>query len=253
MKLIIVEDEEMAVRRLKALLHTIDPSIQILATLESVRETIRWIRKNPVPDLGFFDIQLSDDISFEIFKECDVNFPVVFITAYDDYLLQSFEYNSIHYLLKPVTQEKISQVIDKLKRLESHFVNSGILNYLSNKDHYPIYKNRLVVKKGMDFAPLGVDQIAYFFTEHKICFVRDYQSDTYTLDESLSELESILDPTLFFRANRQYIIHISAIKKYTSLENSRIRLELDPPPKEEVIIGKENGSLFRKWVRGELN
>ncbi|MBR9999860.1 MAG: response regulator transcription factor [Cyclobacteriaceae bacterium] len=250
MKVIIIEDEDIAIRKLKNILKSVDPAIQILASLESVKDAVSWIRHNPEPDLGFVDIQLSDDISFEIFKQCEVNFPVVFVTAYDDYLLRAFDHNAIHYLLKPVTVEKISLVLDKLKKIENHFVNAGIRNFLLKGEKNQGIKKRLVVKKGVDFAPLDVENIAYFFIEHKISFVRDQSANTYTTDDSLAEIESTLDPGKFFRVNRQYIVRISAIKKFSSIEYGKIRLQLEPPTGEDVIIGKENAIKFRKWIRG---
>jgi len=251
MDVIIVEDEELAVDKLKALLHSVIPQINIQATLDNVKDAVRWIKENPDPDIGFFDIQLSDDISFEIFNECNVNFPVVFITAYDDYLLQSFQHNSIYYILKPVTAEKIGLVINKLKQLEHHFVNVGIRNFIKEKKENQTYKTRLIVKKGIDYAPLETDKIAYIFTDHKISFVRDVTNQTYIIDLTLSELGKQLDPNLFFRANRQYIIHLQTIRSYRSRKDGKIKLDLLPESKEDVIIGKENAVDFRKWIKGE--
>ncbi len=249
MQILIVEDEDIAVHKLTDLLQLINRNHNIVAILDSVSETVKWIKDNPDPDLGFFDIQLSDDISFEIFKECDVHFPVVFLTAYDDYLLQSFEHNSIFYLLKPVTEEKIRHVFDKLKLLEHHFVNKGIQNFLAEKNRKQTYKTRLIVNKGLDFTPLETDKIAYIFTDHKISFVRDITDQTYRIDLSLSELEKQLDPNVFFRANRQYIIHLHAIQYFRSEKNGKIKLDLLPQSKEDVIIGKENAVDFRRWIK----
>jgi DNA-binding LytR/AlgR family response regulator len=248
MRVIIVEDEKLAVHKLESLLIRMDPSIEILARLESVKETVRWLKNNPKPHLGFFDIQLSDASSFEIFKQVDIFFPVIFITAYDDYLIDAFEYNSIHYILKPVTGEKINQALNKVKLLKDHYLTTGVSEFLSAYNN-SAYKSRLVVRKGIDYTPIETKEIAYVFTEHKISFLRDRHNQTFILDESLSDLVSKLDPKKFFRANRQYLIHVDAIKKFTSLEQSKILLELDPPSKEDVIVSKENAVLFRKWIK----
>ena len=249
MRVIIVEDEELAVQKLVSLLNTVDSSIKILACLESVTETVRWLRNHPRPDLGLFDIQLSDDSSFEIFNQFDVLFPVIFITAYDDYLVEALEYNSIHYILKPVTEDKITKAFKKIKLLKDHYEFTGVRDLLSDFNSKS-FKKRLVVKKGIDFTPINVEDISYIFTHHKISFVRDRQNQTFIIDESLSELESLLDPKKFFRANRQYIIQVSAIKKFSSQEQSKIKLDLYPPAREDVIISKENAVLFRKWIKG---
>ena len=249
-KVIIIEDEEVAVRKLRDLLREMDEKIELLAVMESVEEATAWISTNPAPDLGFFDIQLADDISFEIFKRCRINFPVVFVTAYDDYLLRSFDHNSIHYLLKPVTADKLRQVLDKLKKLEKHFINTGIRNLILREEGQTEYRKRLIVKKGMEFAPVDVSQIAYFFTEHKISFVRDFKGRTFIIDDPLSTIESYLDPDEFFRVNRQYIVSVSAIDKFSTVENGKILITLAPPTGEEVIIGKETAVRFRQWLRG---
>ena len=250
MRIIIVEDETTAVRQLEALLQAADPQITILARLESVHETVRWITTHPAPDLAFFDIQLADDTSFSIFEQCDVSFPVVFVTAYDDYLLQAFEYNSIHYLLKPITTEKVSQALQKVRQLERHFTAGGLHDFLSARKEPVAYRSRLIVRKGVDYAPLDVGDIAYIFTDHKISFARTWQGENFMVDQPLSELEAQLDPAQFFRANRQYLVNIRAIRRFKSTDQSKILLELTPEPKEEVMVGKDRAGVFRVWVRG---
>ena len=248
MRVIIVEDESTAVLKLEKLLKDADPSIEITGKPGSVKDTVTWLRDNPAPDLGFFDIQLSDDISFRIFDQSEINFPVVFVTAYDDYLLKAFEYNSVHYILKPVNAEKIRQALQKVKKLEKLFTNSGLRNILSENRPGQGYKSRLVVRKGIDYAPIDIQDIAYIFSQHKISFVRNKEKAIYILDQTLTDLELELDPALFFRANRQYIIHIDAIALFRSVENGKIKLELNPSPGEDVIVSKENAVAFRKWI-----
>ena len=243
MKVLIAEDEITATKKLEALLKRVKPGIEILAKLESVKETVSWIRQNQKPNVAFFDIQLADDISFEIFKQCDVTFPVIFVTAYDNYLLQAFEQNTIHYLLKPITEEKVREGLEKLDRVAEHF---GSFNKPENtKDS----KDKLLVRKGMNFVPLDTNKISYIFSEHKISFAKDNQGVIYLIDQSLTDLEKMLDPKRFFRANRQYLVNLQAIDKYKSIEQSKIKLDLKPSAKEDVIIGKENAGLFRKWIK----
>lgn len=243
MRVLIVEDEVTATKKLETLLNRVRPGIEILAKLESVRDTVDWIRKNQRPDVAFFDIQLADDVSFEIFKQCDVTFPVIFVTAYDNYLLQAFEQNTIHYLLKPITEERVREGLEKLDRVAAHF--GGINRHASAT----VANDKLLVRKGMSFVPLAIDKIAYIFSEHKISFAKDDQGTIYLVDRSLADLEKALDPKKFFRANRQYLVNLQAIDKYRSIEQSKIKLDLRPATKEEVIIGKENAGAFRKWMR----
>ncbi len=243
MTILIVEDEITATKKLEALLKRVKPAVEIMAKLESVKEAVTWITTNPKPALAFFDIQLADDVSFEIFKQCDVTFPVIFVTAYDSYLLQAFEQNTIHYLLKPITEEKVREALEKFERFAQHF--GTVNNPLSKSDS----KNTLLVRKGMNFVPLDVNRIAYIFSEHKISFAKDDQGSIYLVDRSLTDLENTLDPKVFFRANRQYLVGLHAIEKYRSIEQSKIKLDLRPAAKEEVIIGKENAGSFRKWIK----
>lgn len=248
MRVILVEDEAHARRQLAAHLRQILPEIEIAAELETVRDAVRWIEAHPAPDLAFFDIQLADDTSFAIFEQAKVDFPVVFVTAFDDYLLKAFEYNSIHYLLKPISREKVAGALKKARALEDHFLRTGFRELISRKTGSQPAPERLIVRKGLDFVPLSVAEIAYCFSEHKVTFARDFGGETYIVDPSLTELEGILGDSLFFRANRQFLVRKNAIKKYKSVDQSKIELDLMPPPGKPVVIGKENASVFRKWI-----
>jgi DNA-binding LytR/AlgR family response regulator len=250
MEVIIIEDEKLAVKKLENLLQSIDPSIQVLTRLESVKDSVTWLKNHHHPDLGLFDIQLSDASSFDIFNEIDITFPVIFITAFEDYLIEAFEFNSIHYILKPITEEKIRKAIEKVRLLKAHYETRSLKELLSGFQQKEDRIRRLVVKKGMDFSPIDAMEVAYIFSEHKMSFVRNRENHTFLIDHSLSELENMLDPDHFFRANRQFIVNISAISKFTSLEQSKIKLDLYPPANVDVIIGKENATKFRRWIKG---
>lgn len=249
MKAIIVEDEVTAIRKLEQLLKKTNPDIEVVARLESVKETVKWIKTNEAPDIGFFDIQLSDATSFDVFEQCDVKFPVIFVTAYDDYLLRAFELNSVHYLLKPISAEKVNHALQKVKNLKEHFIGSSIRDLFNEPSRNGQFRQRLIVRKGMDSVPMNIEEIAYVFTEHKMSFAKAKEGDIYMVDKPLSEIEKELDPTKFFRANRQYLVNIDAITRFRSIEHSKVALELEPKPKEAVVIGKENAVAFRKWVK----
>src|SRR5687767_7366185 len=200
MRVLIIEDELPARAKLEDMLRKLQPDATVLARLGSVKDTIKWLTSNQHPDLAFVDIQLSDDHSFEIFRQIPVKFPVIFTTAFDKYLLESFEFNSIDYLLKPITEEKLKRSLNKLKKLEQHFVQGNILK-LIHQDHTIKKTERIVARKGTEFIALNLDEIAYFFTEHRIVFVKDFQGRQFIVDRNLADLETGLDAKQFFRIN----------------------------------------------------
>jgi len=183
MNIIIIEDELPARAKLISMLQVIDPSIRVVAELGSVKESLEWLSKNIEPELAFVDIQLSDDHSFEIFRKHPVKFPVIFTTAYDKYILESFEFNSIDYLLKPITEEKLKRSLDKIQKLEQHFFQGNVLKLIQQQSPA---KGRVVARKGTEFVALNADEIAYFFTDHKIVFVRDFQGRQMIVDNRVS-------------------------------------------------------------------
>lgn len=248
MRVIIIEDELLAQAKLEAMLLALDSSVHILAKLNSVKDTLAWLTQHEPPDVAFVDIQLADNHSFEIFRKYPVQFPVVFTTAFDKYLLESFEFNSIDYLLKPITEDKLKRSLAKLKKLEQHFTQGNILK-LIDQVNTPT-KDRIVVKKGTEFITLTFDEIAFFFTEHRVVFVKDPTGRQFIVDKTLGELEVQLDPKKFFRINRKFIAHISAIEKFKP-DSGKIRVFLKPAMQEEVHVSKETAPDFRKWIGAE--
>lgn len=244
MKVLIIEDEILAQSKLEALLRLIDPEIEVVAKLGSVKDSQRYLTTHAAPDVAFVDIQLSDDHSFEIFREMTVSFPVIFTTAYDKYLLESFTYNAIDYLLKPITEEGLRRSLNKLKKLELHFLEGNLQSLIHGR---PKGKDRIVARKGTEFIALSAADIAYFFTEHKIVFVKDVQGRQFIVDKNLAELEEEMESNTFFRLNRKYLSHVSAIEKFRA-DNGRIRVFLKPAVQEEVFVSKETAPLFRKWI-----
>src|SRR6201746_1012010 len=197
MKVLIVEDERPASENLVEELQAIDDNISVVAGCNSVDETIRWLNRNPQPDLILMDIQLSDGLSFNIFKACEITCPVIFTTAYDKYLSQAFEYSSIDYLLKPISQDKLRHAIRKYKNLKSHLTTNGnnhsslLPDYLSNHDRK---RSRILVRKGVEFQTVRIEDAGYFFTEHKLIFLVDKENRKYMAEKSnLSELEEEMD------------------------------------------------------------
>lgn len=248
-KVLIIEDELLAQSKLEQMLLTLDPDMKILAKLGSVKESLAWLRSHPTPDLAFVDIQLSDDHSFEIFKALGVQFPVIFTTAFDKYLLEALEFNSIDYLLKPITEEKLLKALNKVKRLEQHFIQGNLEKIINMANKPKTYKERVIGKKGTEFIALAIPDIAYFFTEHKVVFVRDFLGRQLIVDENLSELEQQLDKKIFFRLNRKFLANIQAIDRFKP-DSGKIRIFLKPDTKEEIYVSKEMAPEFREWIRG---
>lgn len=246
MKVLIVEDEPNAARKLQQMLVQIDNSIEILAITDSVKSTLQWLHTHAAPDVAFVDIQLADDNSFEIFKNYRIEFPVIFVTAYDDFILQSFEYNSVDYLLKPFTSERLEKALNKLKTLQKHFVSQRIYQMIEGTGS--ANKIRYIAKKGLEYVPVEIGQIAYFFSEHKITFIKDKAGNLYMLDKPLSEIEEEVDSQRFFRLNRKYLVNIDAIKGYRPNGTGRLQVHLQPHVEEEVLVSRETAPDFRQWL-----
>lgn len=246
MRVIIIEDEKTAAAKLAQMLSSIDSSIKIEAVLEGVEETVDYLKSNVHPQLAFVDIQLADDVSFEIFKTIDVQFPVIFTTAYDDYIIKALELNSIDYLLKPIVEDRLKMALGKVKKLETHFIQH---KFNALFDQGKPSKSRFLVKKGIEYVSVSTHQIAYFFTEHKIVFLKDRNGEKYIIDKTIAELQELLDQQ-FFRINRKYIAHIEAIKSFKP-DNGKLLLTLEPNTKEEIIVSKENAPHFRQWIEGQ--
>lgn len=249
MKALIIEDEKPASRRLTKLLLEVDPSIEIIATLDSVESSLEWLSKNPAPHILFLDIQLADGSSFDILKKTKVTCPVIFVTAFDEYAIDAFKVNSVDYLMKPVKKQELEAAILKYKNLKHSYSTLGIENLLETSGKK--YKDRFVIKLGNKIKSILIDEIAYFYSKDKLSFICDKDGKNFPIDMSLDRLESLLDPQVFFRVNRQIIAHASAIKEIQTASKSRIVLSLEPHPSIEAIISSERSSIFKKWLKKE--
>ncbi len=248
MNVLILEDEPKAAKRVLSILEEQNQfDIHVLDILESVREAVTYLQVSDKPDLGLFDIQLADDTSFALFDEIEILFPVVFITAFDDYLLKAFEYHSIHYLLKPISQEKLIKALEKARDLQSLYQPSA-LKELNGSRLEQEFSQRFIVRQGSAYIPVSIKDIAYFFTEHRITFVRTSEGETYIMDSNLTEIEQKVDPTIAFRVNRQYLVLLDAIDRFKSTAQNKIELHLNPGTQNPVLISKENAVRFRKWI-----
>ena len=245
---IIIEDERPALENLQHTIADVADDVQVIATLNSVKQSIEYLATNPPADLIFSDVQLGDGLSFEIFNQSGNRTPVIFITGYDEFMLNAFEYNGIDYLLKPVDKDGLRKALIKYRMLEKHFAShhsmNNLLEYIGNHK-----KKRLLVKKGMENISLRMEDIVIFYTENKIVYVIDRSGKKFLSDKNLAELEQSLDENIFFRANRQYIININFIKGFKSYEKVKLQVDLTIPELNHcIIVSQETAPLFREWM-----
>ncbi len=249
MKVLIIEDEKPAAEKLRKSLIRLNNSVEVLGVLGSVKESVIWLNQNPVPELIFMDIELSDGLSFKIHEQVDLKCPVIFTTAYDEYWQEAFTHNSIEYLLKPVKHEKLEAALQKYHKLKEHFeANMKNLMNWSGQTGNQLYKKRFLVKRGQEYISLKSEEIAYFYAAHKLVCLVDSKGQKFILDESLSEIEKQVDPSFFYRVNRKYLVNLTAIKKITAFPKSKLQLKIEPQVSEEIIISQENVSSFKEWM-----
>lgn len=251
-KIVIIEDEKHAGRELVSLLHQVSPSAQVQAVIATVQEGISYLSRQHDADLILSDVQLSDGLSFHIFQQVPLTAPVVFITGYDHFMMNAFAFNSIDYLLKPVSSEDLQKALQKYQRLQQHFAvrQEGLVQFLDGMQIKK--KSRLLVKKGVEYVSLPYADIVLFYTENKLVYVVDRTGKKYLSDKNLSELEAELDREQFFRLNRQYIVNINFIRSFRSYERVKLQVELlQQDPQHVLIVSQETAPEFRKWVAGD--
>jgi two-component system LytT family response regulator len=253
MRAIIVEDETLAAQNLKGILNEIG-TLEIIATLESVNETIAWFTLHNSPDILFLDIHLADGSAFDIFDRIKVDCPVIFTTAYDEYALKAFKVNSIDYLLKPIDINSVRKALEKYRRLTADSGNrdADLQNLLTYFKKNTIYRNNFLVPvKGDKLVPLNTDDIAFFYIDFGTVKSISFGNNTYNMDNTLDELEDMLNPELFFRANRQFIISRKAIKDIDLWFNTRLSVNLKVPVAEKILVSKARVPEFKSWFTGK--
>ncbi|MET0464227.1 MAG: LytTR family DNA-binding domain-containing protein [Chitinophagaceae bacterium] len=248
MRAIIIEDEKPAAEKLQKAIMKTDTGVDVVAILSSVRSAVEWLGENDMPNLLFMDIELSDGLSFKIFDAINITSPVIFCTAFDEYWQEAFEHNSIDYLLKPIKQEKLDAALKKYAKLKQHF-SADVRQFLqSRQQQVNDYKKRFLVKRGTDYISVKTEDIAYFYATHKLVCMIDQKNQKFILDQSLSEIEKQLDPLMFYRVNRKYLVHLNAIKKIRTFPKSKLQLELEPEINEDIIISQDNVTAFKEWM-----
>ncbi|WP_282080777.1 LytR/AlgR family response regulator transcription factor [Aquimarina algiphila] len=251
MKVVLVEDEITASDQLAFLLNAIDPNIEILKVLDSVKTAIEYFSNTHEASLVFMDIHLADGISFEIFEQVQIETPIIFTTAYDQYAIKAFKVNSIDYLLKPIDEDELSEAIQKFKNRsnEDGSLNNqihGMLQLLQAKTKH--YKTTYLVHHRDELIPVKTENIAYFYIDTGIVKAITLENKAYIIDKKLEDIEDELDPEVFNRVNRQFIIHkitISTIKQYF---NGKLIVNITPIAKERIVVSKAKATAFKKWV-----
>lgn len=253
MKIVIIEDEQHAADALEAVILKFRPDTEILSKMESIAESVEWFSRNDPPDLIFCDIHLSDGSSFKIFKQVEINAPVIFTTAYNEYAIDAFKLNSIDYLLKPIKREDVVSAIKKYEALQQNNLAKEmdkLKQLLQNSEQLRSKetKSRFMVKSGQAIKVISTKDIAYFLAEEGVVLLVTFQGKRFVINYTLDQLEVDLDSGSFFRANRQLITNIEAVKEVNPYFKGRLHLLLDPGPKGDQIISSSKASDFKAWL-----
>lgn len=251
MKVIVVEDEPLAAQSLCTLLTEINPQIQVEAILATVAKTVAWLQNN-TPQLIFMDINLGDQVAFEIFEQIKLQVPVIFTTAFDAYAIKAFKVNSIDYLIKPIQKEELQKSLDKYTTLHaqtSTIPYEQLLHHLQNQQSVQVnYQQRFMVQVGERIKSITTNDIAYFRADQRYIILVSRQKEQFIVDYTMDTLEGILNPEDFFRINRQFIVHFGAIQQMQKHTRGRVKLGLIPTPKKAPIVSIERAQAFKNWL-----
>ena len=263
MTVLILEDEAITAEELRHYVCDIDPTVQVLAVLDTIDDAVDFLNERGSPDLIFSDIQLADGLSFDVFERVQVRCPVIFCTAFDEYAMQAFAANSIDYILKPFDRKAIADGLNKFRMLQTAFrrnepapatpLERGGL-YLNEPlqrlidQLRPNRRSSFLVNHKGKYYPVSVNDIAFFYTEHEVVWLHKSSGEKYAFDHTLDELETLLDPAQFFRANRQFIVRYEAIQEFEPYFNRKLAVRLQPAPPEAVIVSKAKAGDFMRWL-----
>jgi DNA-binding LytR/AlgR family response regulator len=252
MNVVIIEDEHLTAERIATLLRQIDPGIEISSIFDSVKRSVEWFDSNEKPDLVFMDIQLADGLSFDIFDKVKIEAPVIFITAYQEYAIKAFKVNSVDYLLKPVSEKDLRSALDKYRRyfnqeLSIPSIGGDLLQSIRDMISRP-YKNRFMVRVGDHIRTVDAEHILYFYSLQKGTYLHSHDKHNYVVDYTLGKLEELLDPQLFHRINRKYLITHKAISDVITLSSNKLKIKLLHSDDEEIYISRDRIASFKEWL-----
>lgn len=244
--ILLVEDEIPAMHRLRDAVMQYNSSIQIAGACRSIAETVKWLQTHAAPDLILMDVQLQDGLSLEITKKISIPCPIIYITAHDTYVQEALEQSGIDYILKPLKQDRLATALNKYDMMRSVVVRS-IHGQKSTTNKSDI---RFIGRKGIDFVPVQLSDIAYFHSEFKLLHATLMNGQRLMLDQTLTELEPQISEHGFFRLNRQFLIHSRAVKRFSSIGKGKIAVVLEPVSKSDTIVSQEKANAFRQWISG---
>lgn len=253
MKILIIEDEELAVKKLHKMLVGLDKDIEVIANLDCIESSVEWLQNNEAPDLIMMDIELLDGQSFEIFNRVKVKSPVIFTTSYDEYALKAFKVNSVDYLLKPIQKEDLAAALDKYKKM---FVAAApapinmdlLVKELQQKLQPREFRKRFLVKNVQKLVSVETDEIAYFYSDGRLNFFKTCDNKKYVVDYTMDELDEMLDPERYFRISRSFYVSINSVDQINDYFGNRLILSLKPAVDKEALVSREKVTEFKKWL-----
>lgn len=249
MRILIIEDETLVARSLEQQIRSLIADVEILAVITSVESGKKWFKTHESPDLVLSDIQLSDGLSFDIFEPGNINAPVIFTTAYDEFAVRAFRVNSIDYLLKPIDTQELSRALEKYRLMSGVLPIEGQLKNLVQRwgGNAHLYKERFLVSHGNSMVPIHQDDIACFHKEQLI-YVHTMNKEKFITEyHALDEVEDLLDPTKFFRVNRQYILHIQSVEKIKSTHKG-LTVIFKGGDAAGIDVSREKAAALKKWL-----
>jgi len=252
MKVLIVEDEGLAVKKLSKAILAADPGLEIAGVTDSIQATVDWLRAHTPPDLIFMDVELADGQSFEVFNRIEVNSPVIFVTSYDEFALKAFKVNSVDYLLKPIQKDELEAALQKFKKSRASNTPlsniEGLLNELQSKLQPREYRTRFLVKHAQKLISVEVKDIAYFYSDGRMNFFKTFDNRRFVVDYLMDELEEMLDPKRYFRISRSVFVSAGSIVKIEDYFGARLMLQLKPALEKEALVSREKVSGFKVWM-----
>lgn len=257
MKVLIIEDEELAVKKLQKTLASVDETAEVVGVADSIRSSVLWLESNPAPDLILMDIELADGQSFEIFDKVEVKSTVIFTTSYDEFALKAFKVNSVDYLLKPIQKEDLEAALDKFRKMKNIYGNSNggpalnvdsLVKELQLKLQPKEFRKRFLVKHAQKLVSIEVDDIAYFYSDGRLNFFKTNDNKKYVVDYTMDELEEMLNPEVYFRISRSFYVSIASVDQIHDYFGNRLLLNLKPAVDKEALVSREKVTDFKKWM-----
>ncbi|MEI2748222.1 MAG: LytTR family DNA-binding domain-containing protein [Ferruginibacter sp.] len=257
MRILIIEDEDLAVKKLQKTLAAVEPNAVVAGIADSIHSAVEWLQENQQPDLILMDIELADGQSFEIFNLVEVKSPVIFTTSYDEFALKAFKVNSIDYLLKPIQKEELQAALSKFRQLKSAHSGSddqtginidSLVKQLQQKLQPKDFRKRFLVKFAQKLVSIEVDDIAYFYSDGRLNFFKTKDNKKYVVDYTMDELEDMLNPEKYFRISRSFYVSVESIDKIEDYFGNRLILQLKPEVDKEALVSREKVTDFKKWM-----